>query len=84
MPKDATTKLLDAARRPEDVSLSYPSTLVCADCSSLGLDSWCGRGLPPTSGTCGSCGLLWPKNDVSRLSSPMARKLIDVPRSPFE
>jgi hypothetical protein len=86
MPKDATAKLLDAARRPEEPLVKCPSFVICADCSSLGLDTWVGPGVaPPTSGTCDSCGLRWPKNEVSRLSSPLARKqLVDVPEgSPF-
>jgi hypothetical protein len=35
--------------------------LCCADCSSLGLDKWTGRGVVPKSGVCGSCGGPWPK-----------------------
>jgi hypothetical protein len=53
---DRVTQLLLSARLK-----TWDGQLTCADCSSLGLDSAVGRGPMPKSGSCSSCGEVWPK-----------------------
>jgi len=44
--------------------------LVCAECSSLGLDKSVGNGNPPTQGVCSSCGQPWPRKPWCNWKGP--------------
>ena len=43
----------------------FSGWLVCADCSSLGLDKSVGNGTHPKQGKCNSCGGEWPARTTS-------------------
>jgi hypothetical protein len=50
--------------------VGWSGSMTCADCSSLGLDSYVGSGEPvPKTGVCGSCGGPWPKRPKVQTSA---------------